>query len=389
MSFLRRLFGRSAPTADERMFKVTITDGAGRPIPAAKPRRAVRRVSDHPNAPFDEPPPGQRRPERHTWVIPDGTVVLARSGTWIRLSGTTKAETQADLRASPGADHLALRVVHDAGKSPGVHAFAGDRFVGAVPRRWIGEVTAIVVPWQEKSWTVLCRAAISAPEDSRADGASRSGDGLVTEVLLPVGEHVDEIYANAYDASFAFPHKQVRAPWQTTEKQAERAAWSEANKTHEREEVALSVAGVKMRCHRLPWRGQDGRDTQLLQPIDPTTSIWMPAGEVPADVASVGGRIIPVAGVTYRDGIADPSFELGRRIALRREPENPYDPNAVAVWSADGRVHAGYVPKDEAQRLARAIDAGEPRTGIVCWEAREGSRRVGLRILVGPDIEIA
>lgn len=73
---------------------------------------------------------------------------------------------------------------------------------------------------------------------------------------------------------------------------------------------------------------------------------------------------VGVAGVTF-DGRQDVLMRLhelqesGRRLEaiLTREPDNAYDPNAVAVHI--GAKHVGYIPKALAARLALRIDAGE------------------------------
>jgi len=41
---------------------------------------------------------------------------------------------------------------------------------------------------------------------------------------------------------------------------------------------------------------------------------------------------------------------------LRREPQNPFDPNAV--WVGTGTYHMGYLPRPVAQRFAPYMDAG-------------------------------
>jgi len=45
------------------------------------------------------------------------------------------------------------------------------------------------------------------------------------------------------------------------------------------------------------------------------------------------------------------------RAALLREPDNKYDPNAIAVYES-GR-HVGYIPRDEASWIVSVMDAGE------------------------------
>ena len=73
---------------------------------------------------------------------------------------------------------------------------------------------------------------------------------------------------------------------------------------------------------------------------------------------------------------------------MRREPRNHYDPNAIAVLTANGHAQAGYIPKEVAAKLAPMMDRGQPLAAVVCWESREGKRRNGLRLLIGPSIAV-
>jgi HIRAN domain len=92
-------------------------------------------------------------------------------------------------------------------------------------------------------------------------------------------------------------------------------------------------------------------------------------------------RVVHLAGASYRlDALQDEGFAPGRRLALVREPENEHDPNAVAVWDAERRVQAGYVPADVAPELAGDEHA------VSLWEFRDDEgRRVGLRVLIAPS----
>jgi hypothetical protein len=91
-------------------------------------------------------------------------------------------------------------------------------------------------------------------------------------------------------------------------------------------------------------------------------------------------RVVPAAGVSYRaEALPDSSFDPGRRLALVPEPDNEHDPNAVAIWDADRRVQAGYVPAEVAPRVPGDAQA------LVLWEFRDDAgRRVGLRVLIAP-----
>lgn len=52
------------------------------------------------------------------------------------------------------------------------------------------------------------------------------------------------------------------------------------------------------------------------------------------------------------------ALQPGEPLTLQRQPENPYDRNAVAVL-ADKHI-IGFIPKTEAALVAGLLDAGEP-----------------------------
>jgi HIRAN domain len=91
-------------------------------------------------------------------------------------------------------------------------------------------------------------------------------------------------------------------------------------------------------------------------------------------------RVVKVAGASYRaDVLQDEAFAPGRRLALVPEPENEHDPNAVAIYDADRRLQAGYVPAEVAPEL----DGDEQAVSL--WEFRgEDAQRIGLRVLLAP-----
>jgi HIRAN domain-containing protein len=91
-------------------------------------------------------------------------------------------------------------------------------------------------------------------------------------------------------------------------------------------------------------------------------------------------RVVKLAGASYRaDALQDEAFAPGRRLALVPEPENEHDPNAVAVWDAERRVQAGYVPAEIAPELSGDEQA------VSLWEFHgENGQRIGLRVLLAP-----
>jgi HIRAN domain len=90
-------------------------------------------------------------------------------------------------------------------------------------------------------------------------------------------------------------------------------------------------------------------------------------------------RVVKVAGTSYRaEALQNEAFAPGRPLALVPEPENEHDPNAVAIWDAERRLQAGYVPA----QIAPELDGDEQAVSL--WEFVEEGRRVGLRVLIVP-----
>lgn len=60
----------------------------------------------------------------------------------------------------------------------------------------------------------------------------------------------------------------------------------------------------------------------------------------------------------YPGSVKGGDFSPGAEAILRREPSNPYDANAIAVYAGNATKRAGYVNKQRAGRLAPIIDSG-------------------------------
>jgi hypothetical protein len=90
--------------------------------------------------------------------------------------------------------------------------------------------------------------------------------------------------------------------------------------------------------------------------------------------------VIKLAGASYRaDALQDEAFAPGCRLALVPEPDNEHDPDAIAVWDAQRRLQAGYVPAEVAPELRGDEQA------VSLWEFRgEDGSRIGLRVLLAP-----
>lgn len=67
-----------------------------------------------------------------------------------------------------------------------------------------------------------------------------------------------------------------------------------------------------------------------------------------------------VAGTTHIEGIEDMADSLKEedRLVFYREPDNPYDPQAIRIETLEGKK-IGYVPKQNNVIFSRLMDAGK------------------------------
>jgi hypothetical protein len=64
-----------------------------------------------------------------------------------------------------------------------------------------------------------------------------------------------------------------------------------------------------------------------------------------------------LAGFTYYDGIeVFSNLKIGSPLTLKAEPENKYDPSAVAIWYDDKKL--GFVPREENELLFKFLELG-------------------------------
>ena len=90
-----------------------------------------------------------------------------------------------------------------------------------------------------------------------------------------------------------------------------------------------------------------------------------------------------VAGTSrHQDGLQADAFAPGSSLSLVLEPDNIYDPYAIKICSPDLSAQVGYVPRELAPKVGRAIKRGEVTRCISLWEEVEQNRRVALRVLV-------
>jgi len=76
----------------------------------------------------------------------------------------------------------------------------------------------------------------------------------------------------------------------------------------------------------------------------------------------------PVRGHAFAGPAPEEALAVGRAVELLREPANPADPLAIAVWSEDDagrRWRLGYLDRTVAATLAPRLDDGTRITGVL------------------------
>ncbi len=64
-----------------------------------------------------------------------------------------------------------------------------------------------------------------------------------------------------------------------------------------------------------------------------------------------------IAGFTFYDGpVAFKNLEIGSQLKLIYEPENNYDPKAVAIYSEDFKL--GYIPRSDNSFVSKLLEMG-------------------------------
>jgi hypothetical protein len=120
-------------------------------------------------------------------------------------------------------------------------------------------------------------------------------------------------------------------------------------------------------------------------PVDPASGRFL-ARDAP-QLAQRGLRVAGVAGAArfHDEVLQSAAVAPGRVLALRRDPGNAHDPNAIAVLT-DAGAQAGWVPREVAAELAGDLDAGRPWSAVVLRERRASPRdpRTGLTMLLAP-----
>jgi HIRAN domain len=134
------------------------------------------------------------------------------------------------------------------------------------------------------------------------------------------------------------------------------------------------------------WYPDDGGQVWVAgyQLVDPDSGRYL-ARDAP-ELGARGLHVVGVAGAGahHADALAGDGAAPGKRLELRPDPDNPHDPNAIAVHPAGGGEQLGWVPRELAAELAPELDAGRPWSALVLREQRRSPRdpRHGLTMLL-------
>ncbi len=81
-----------------------------------------------------------------------------------------------------------------------------------------------------------------------------------------------------------------------------------------------------------------------------------------------------IAGTTHIEGIEElePFINVGDKLDFFREPDNPYDKEAIVIKNKNG-VKVGYVPKTDNVIFSRLMDAGKLLFGKIEEKEMKGS----------------
>ena len=140
------------------------------------------------------------------------------------------------------------------------------------------------------------------------------------------------------------------------------------------------------------WYPDDGGEVWIAgyQVVDPGSGRYL-ARDAP-ELRELGLRVAGVAGAGahHADALLSDVVAPGGSLELRRDPDNPHDPNAIQVHPSDGGAQVGWVPRELAAELAPGLDAGRPWSAVVLREQRRSPHdpRHGLTMLIAAAGEI-
>lgn len=112
---------------------------------------------------------------------------------------------------------------------------------------------------------------------------------------------------------------------------------------------------------------------------------------VPEGMVSFRSRALPklgiyafrARGVSFHDeAVTTAGLSAGAKVRLVREPDNPHDPNAVALHAGDAAEPFGYVNTQNAARISRVLDVGGLLAAITLNGSTKGAAGDPVTVLV-------
>lgn len=158
-----------------------------------------------------------------------------------------------------------------------------------------------------------------------------------------------------------------QAPQQRQEPEREGESWYVPN---DRDASRFTSVGGPPPLHLIEYRDSGGE--KVLRLCEDSTGLLV--GPSDNRLPKVGIYVSQLRGEAYHEAACRAGdFTPGAPVTLKREPDNPHDKNAVAVFDATGRHMAAYVNKQQAARLSKLLDAGKPVEAVSLRGTKGGS----------------
>lgn len=133
--------------------------------------------------------------------------------------------------------------------------------------------------------------------------------------------------------------------------------------------------------------GPDGLPDARLERVRDRLLVVTPHGWVNPRSRTAASRaglwsVVLRGGGYHESALKRGDFRPGAEVRLVREPDNPHDPNAIAVYASGARDVSGYVPRGYAKRLANLIDGGADLVALSVRGSGRGSDTTTPHLLI-------
>jgi hypothetical protein len=162
-----------------------------------------------------------------------------------------------------------------------------------------------------------------------------------------------------------------------------------------REREQAAQAGVSVKAYRAGYIGTDETKAALAAMNGSEPELRLVRSQNGLDLALADGRLIDyktlglrrwnifgfrIVGMGFYEDPDQPvSLRNGQAVGLKREPDNEYDPNAVAITMGREARKIGYVNKQRARWIAALLDGGTPLRAVVIQ-----TKAASPRVLIAP-----